>query len=134
MNGDSYSPGGVKNNTMAVTSVVSAIIAWAVGVLVGCLLFFVFTPLTLCTGLVFLLGNLVAVITGYMARDQIRKSQEGGAGMAQTGLILGMSGLGLSLLLVCFFFIAGAGGLALMGPQIGNVFSQINSDLSTPVP
>ena len=135
MNADSYPKGAVKNNSMAVTSLVSAVIAWVIGVLGGCVLFVVFSPLTLCTGIVFLGGNLAAAVTGYMARDQIRQSQgtEGGNGMAQAGLILGFAGLGISIIFVCLAVLT-IPGLALMGPQIGNVFSRINSGLSTPIP
>jgi hypothetical protein len=130
-----YTPTGTRNNSLAVASLVSAAVGWIVGVFGGCILSFIFTPLTLCTGLLFFLGNLAAVITGYMARDQIRESRgaEAGDGMAQAGIIAGIIGLVLSLLLFCFV-LASFGGLALLAPQIGNVFSEINSGLSTPSP
>ncbi|MDY0021074.1 DUF4190 domain-containing protein [Arenimonas caeni] len=62
-----------------------------------------------------LLGSLVAVITGHMARAEIRRAQGQmeGDGMALAGLILGWIAIGLmvlSVLAVILFF----GGLAVL--------------------
>ena len=46
------------------------------------------------------IGGLVAIITGHMARRQIRQTGEDGAGLALAGLILGYIHLALSILLV----------------------------------
>ena len=46
------------------------------------------------------IGGLVAIITGHMARRQIRQTGEDGAGLALAGLVLGYIHLALSILLV----------------------------------
>jgi hypothetical protein len=48
------------------------------------------------------IGGVVAVITGHLARDEIRKSQGrlGGDSMATAGLILGYACLAVALLVV----------------------------------
>ncbi len=43
---------------------------------------------------------LIAVVTGYMARKQIRQTGEQGMGMATAGMIIGIVHLALLLLLV----------------------------------
>jgi Domain of unknown function (DUF4190) len=43
---------------------------------------------------------LIAVVTGYMARKQIRETGEQGMGMATAGMIIGIVHLALLLLLV----------------------------------
>src|SRR3954452_155246 len=43
-------------------------------------------------------GAIVAIVTGHLARHQIRRSDDEGAGMALAGLILGYVGLVLSIL------------------------------------
>jgi hypothetical protein len=57
-----------------------------------------------------LLGSVVAVVTGQMARREIRDSggSLGGDGMAKAGLILGWIGVGLTvfgLCIACFVFL-----------------------------
>ena len=46
------------------------------------------------------IAGIVAIITGHMARSQIRRSGEDGSGMALAGLILGYIHLALSIVLV----------------------------------
>jgi hypothetical protein len=57
-----------------------------------------------------LLGCIVAIITGSMAKKEIRESSGalGGDGMATAGLVLGWIGIGLSLIGLCIggFFLA----------------------------
>jgi len=50
-----------------------------------------------------LIGSVVAVITGPMARKEIAASAgaQGGDGMARAGIILGWVGIGISVLGVC---------------------------------
>lgn len=43
---------------------------------------------------------LIAVITGYMARKQIRQTGEGGMGMATAGMVIGIVHIGLIILAV----------------------------------
>lgn len=117
------------NNQKAVISAVSGVIALVVGLFASCLVFFVFPPLIYCTGFILLAASCVALITGYLARDEIRRTGEEGAGMAQAGLVMG----GVGLLVVgfsCICMVLSVGGLALMEPQIGNIFSEIQSTLT----
>jgi hypothetical protein len=75
---DEYSTPTAPNSTLAIVSLVSGILGWTLA------------PL---------LGSIVAVITGHMAKNEIKAS--GGAiqgdGLATAGLILGYLSLGLAL-------------------------------------
>jgi hypothetical protein len=57
-------------------------------------------------------GGLVAVITGHIARHQLKRTGEAGASLALIGLIAGYAAIGLSLLFILayvsffIFFIA----------------------------
>ncbi len=46
------------------------------------------------------LGGLVAIVTGHVARNQIKKTGEAGDGLALAGLIAGYVSIGLFLLLI----------------------------------
>jgi hypothetical protein len=46
------------------------------------------------------LATIPAVVCGHMARHQIRRTGEQGAGMALAGLILGWIGVGFTVLVV----------------------------------
>jgi hypothetical protein len=48
------------------------------------------------------IAGLVAIVTGHMARRQIRQTGESGSGLAMAGLVLGYLHLVLSILLVGF--------------------------------
>jgi uncharacterized protein DUF4190 len=57
------------------------------------------------------IAGIVAIVTGHMARRQIRQTGEAGSGMALAGLILGYVHLALSILLVLLLigvFVLGA--------------------------
>jgi hypothetical protein len=58
---------------------------------------------------------LVGVITGHIAKAQIRERGESGEGMATTGLILGYTGLILNLLGVAAVLILTALGIISLG-------------------
>lgn len=124
-----------ENNQMALASIISAAVAWVVGALGSCALLFAFPLVLPCTGIVFFIGSLVAVITGHAGRRQIRQSGglQGGDGLALTGLVLGWIGLAMNLLLVCLL-VLGIFGLVAYGPAVGDVFSGIVRELGTPVP
>jgi hypothetical protein len=51
------------------------------------------------------IGGLIAIITGHMARGQIRRTGEGGAGLATIGMVLGYVHLVLSVLVVGFILL-----------------------------
>lgn len=81
-----------QTSNLAIVSLVSGILGWT---------------------LLPFLGSLAAVITGHMARSEIRKSNGNldGDGLAITGLVLGWISLGL-LVVGLFILFAFLGGLA----------------------
>lgn len=128
--------GTTPTNSKATISGVSGVLALVLGLLASCIVFFVFPPLIYCTGFILLVASLVAVITGYMGRQEIRLSggTQGGEGMAMAGLVMGFIGLGV-VMLGCVLLIFSIAGLALLAPQIGEVFSEIERNLQlTPTP
>jgi len=84
MSEEQYDQQPYQTSTLAIVSLVSGIVSWF---------------------LLPLLGAIVAVITGHMAKREIRDSQGGltGDGMATVGLVLGYLQLVLS---VCFLCVA----------------------------
>jgi hypothetical protein len=68
-------------------------------------------------GLVLFFGvaSIPAVITGHVARKQIREREEDGDGIALAGLILGWIGAGLVILFVGFMVVVGFGVAASAG-------------------
>ena len=60
------------------------------------------------------IGSILALIFGYVARSQIKRSQgvEGGSGMAVTGIVLGWIG---TIVMIAFFVALFAGAIALFG-------------------
>lgn len=48
---------------------------------------------------------IVAIVTGYMARNQIKETGESGMTMAKVGMILGIVNLALTALIVLFFIL-----------------------------
>ncbi len=61
------------------------------------------------------IAGIVAIITGHMARHQIKTTGEDGAGLALIGLILGYVHLALSILLVLILLLLLAAGVAIFG-------------------
>ena len=61
------------------------------------------------------LASIVAVVTGHMARKEVRRTGEQGDGLALAGLITGYIGIGLGLLvamlLIAFFGVVIASGI-----------------------
>lgn len=86
-----YPSQSLPNNTNAIISLVTGILGLT------------FFPLV---------GSIIALITGYMARKEIdaNPGMMGGAGMATAGIILGWVGVGLAVLGGCIF------GLVLLIP------------------
>jgi len=78
----SYGYSTPQNSTMAVVSLVAGILGWTI---------------------VPFLGSIVAVVTGHMAKREIRESggRLGGDGLATAGLILGYVSLGIGLIGLC---------------------------------
>lgn len=48
----------------------------------------------------FWIGSVLALVLGYVARGQIRRTGEGGDGVAVAGIVLGWIGVGFLVLLV----------------------------------
>ena len=88
-------------STLAIVSLISGILTWF---------------------LIPFVGAIVAIITGHLAKSEIRKSMEQipGNGMATAGLVLGYLQIVLVGVSLCVIVI-----LALLGPAIGDVFSNI---------
>jgi hypothetical protein len=99
-----YAP-SPPTNTLAIVSLVSAILSW-----------FLFP----------IIGAVVAVITGHMARSEIRNSfgAQSGDGLAIAGLIVGYVNLAIyciSLLIFVLIFggMIGLGGCAVLTDSVG---------------
>ena len=90
-----------RNSTNAIVSLVSGIMGWT------------FLPF---------LGSIVAIITGHMAKSEIKRSagMVGGNGMATAGLVLGYVAIGLSLCGICLVVILSLLGVLTI-PFIDNV-------------
>lgn len=82
-------------------------------------------PLDFCYGAGLLLA-IAAVIMGFVARNQIKQTggKQKGSGMALAGILTG--GIPAALAIVGLLVIV---VLLILGPVIGNVFTQINSSL-----
>lgn len=81
-----------KTNTLALISLVCGILCW------------VALPVV---------GAIAAVITGHLARHEIRQTGEEGGGLALIGMISGYVHLALGLLILILFLLI-FGGLALL--------------------
>ncbi len=81
-----------QTSTLAIVSLVAGLLGWTLLPMVGC---------------------IAAIITGHMARAEIRREPERleGDGLAITGLILGWLGIAVSVLAVVAIFML-FGGLA----------------------
>jgi len=69
-----------------------------------------------------IVGGIVGLILGYIAKKQIRESGGTlkGGGLATAGIVIGWIEVALPVLATCVIVI-----LALMGPIIGDIFSNI---------
>mgnify|MGYP001442057078 CR=1 FL=1 len=88
-----------RTSTLAIVSLVTGVLGWT---------------------LLPWVGAIVAIITGHMARSEIRRDPENleGDGLAVAGLVLGWLMVGLSLL-VLFAVILFFGGLAALVALVG---------------
>jgi hypothetical protein len=105
----------LKNNGMAVTSLILGIVGWVFALIGLCINFAIvpaFTAITvgwgaflyICTCFPVLIPPLlwiVGLVTGYVGRNQINETGAGGMGMAKAGIIMAYVGLGLGFLSVC---------------------------------
>jgi hypothetical protein len=90
-----------QTSTLAIISLVAGIASWLI---------------------VPVIGAIVAIITGNKAKKEIAAGAGslGGEGLAKAGVILGWANLAVFLLSVCAVVV-----LILLGPAIGEVFSQM---------
>jgi hypothetical protein len=97
----------VKDSTLAIVSLITGILSW------------IMLPF---------LGAIAAVVTGHIAKKEIRNSggMITGNGMATAGLILGYVQLGFFVLAVCVITV-----LALMAPNMSDIFTNISSGLQS---
>jgi hypothetical protein len=88
-----------ETSALAITSLVSGLLGWT------------FLPLV---------GSLVAIVTGHMARAEIRRSngQIDGDGLAIAGLVLGWLVIAISVLTILAFILF-FGGLAVLFGLLG---------------
>ncbi len=92
-------------STMAIVSLVAGILGWS---------------------LVPTLGAIVAVITGHIAKNEIRNSRGAlsGDGMATVGLVLGYAHLAVVVIAICLFVVLpifGLGGMAICAPFLNSI-------------
>lgn len=104
-------PSGTRTSSMAIISLISGIAAW-----LG----------------IFGLGGLLAVIFGYMAKSEIRKTRGilTGEGLATAGLVLGYANIAVTVIGACLFllFFLGVLGTPLLCIPFLN---EINTSFST---
>jgi multidrug efflux pump subunit AcrB len=95
----------VQTSNLAIASLISGILSWII---------------------IPVLGATVAVVTGHRARREIRESMGTitGAGMATAGLVLGYIQLVIVVGTICVIAV-----LFLLGPVIGEVFSNISNSI-----
>ena len=95
-----------KDSTMAIISLISGICAY------------IFLPF---------IGSLAAIILGHLAKKEIRESNGTitGNGMATAGLVLGYIQLALIVLIIIGIIL-----LVAFSPNISNIFSNINSQIT----
>ena len=96
-------PYGKKDSALSIVSLVCGLVGWT------------FIPI---------IGAIAAVITGHLAKKEIRDSNGalGGDGMALAGLILGYVQLGLILLAIVVIVVVAL----LVAPVFGNEFSNFS--------
>jgi len=94
-------PVPTRTSTLATVSLITGILTWVI---------------------IPIVGAIAAVVTGHLAKKEIRISAGHltGDGLATAGLVLGYVQLVLVIVPICTILL-----LALLGPAIGDVFSNI---------
>ncbi len=99
--GPIYTPAATKTNSLAIISLVAGVLS---------------IPAHIVPGVGGFTVALVAIVTGYMARQQIRESGEQGMGLATAGMVIGIIHLALLGLLILFLiFLIFVMGVTLFG-------------------
>lgn len=123
MNPPLSTPSVSPNNKMALTSMISGIVGWALWVLLLCFNWTIGFVLSMATlgllGICFTIVGylpvipwLAAVITGHVGISQLGRTGEGGRGMAIAGLIMGYLGI---VLTICVLITLVLGYIGLIG-------------------
>ena len=111
----SYTPAGSQTNSLAIVSLVAGVGSFFAHIVPGVGGFTV---------------ALIAVITGFMARGQIRQSGEQGMWMATAGIVIGIIHLALILIgILILLFVIFVLGIALFG-----VAAHGGGSMPSPVP
>ena len=130
-----------STNSLATTSLISGIVSWILFIIVVCFSWGILPLLTVATmgvGALFYccilpfqclppLGWIVGVITGHIARNQIKQSTQSGDGMAIAGLIMGYLGLALIAISICLSITLSILGISV--PFIDEFLRQMPSTL-----
>ncbi len=58
---------------------------------------------------IYWIGSILALVFGYIARNQIRERNEAGNGMAIAGIVLGWVGIGFLVITIVFGVAASSG-------------------------
>ncbi len=132
-NPDSSSASGRKTNSLASTAGILGIAAIVVP-LVGILISFLAPNLaiisTVCCGLAVLMA-IVGLILGIIALTQLKnRPGQKGKGLAVLGIVVGILGVLSICIIPLVVLFGGAALLTILGPVIGNVFTEINSSLT----
>lgn len=106
-----------RTNVLSIISLAAGILGF-LGICLGIIPFFGWV----CSGIGGLFG-VVALVTGLIGMNQVRKDAGKGKGMAIAGIVLGA----LTVLGICLSVI-----ITLLGPAISNTFTQIMNSLNTP--
>ena len=110
-----YAPSTTQNNNLAVVSLVAGIGSFFAHIIPGIGGFTV---------------ALIAIITGFMARSQIKRTGEQGIWMANVGIIIGFVHLALLLVLVVLFLFL----IFLVGVTLFGISAHGGGVAPTPVP
>lgn len=57
---------------------------------------------------IYWIGSILALIFGYIARQQIKERNEDGNGMAIAGIVLGWIGIAVLVIVILLFFVLGS--------------------------
>ena len=110
-----YTPSATQTNSLAVVSLVAGIASFFAHIIPGV------GGLTVA---------LIAIITGFMARNQIRRTGEQGMWMANVGIAIGIIHIvGLVILIFVLLFLIFVVGIALFG-----IAAKGGGTLPSPVP
>ena len=104
------------NNGLAIASMTSGLLSWLLWLVTACLSLLTLGLASIClapVGILTPIGWIVAVVTGHIGLNEIKKTGESGRGMAIAGLVMGYVGLALILLSICAIVVMLALGITI---------------------